>query len=246
MAGRTTSRCPPATFVRQRDGRHLGGGRIAGIVTATMTAAPRSPHAPRLPWRPQRGAHAPLADVLRRRAVTTSTCSCGATRSSSRRSRTASCSSGWTRSTSAGTGPDSYLGARRAVRRVLDRIDAEVLHVHYLTGYGFWAWLSGLPAVRDHGLGLGRLPHAADVPPPPPLRTAEPAQRRGRDRRLGRPGRRGDRCRRAARPDHRRPVRRRHRPLQPDAPERVVAAADRYPDEAPGLLAPGHLPVEPP
>ena len=39
--------------------------------------------------------------------------------------------------------PDSYLGARRAVRRVLDRIDAEVLHVHYLTGYGFWAWLSG-------------------------------------------------------------------------------------------------------
>ena len=26
---------------------------------------------------------------------------------------------------------------------MLERIDAEVLHVHYLTGYGFWAWLSG-------------------------------------------------------------------------------------------------------
>jgi L-malate glycosyltransferase len=39
--------------------------------------------------------------------------------------------------------PDSYLGARRAVRRALERIGAEVLHVHYLTGYGFWAWLSG-------------------------------------------------------------------------------------------------------
>ena len=39
--------------------------------------------------------------------------------------------------------PGSYLAARRAVRRVLDRIGAEVLHVHYLTGYGFWAWLSG-------------------------------------------------------------------------------------------------------
>ena len=39
--------------------------------------------------------------------------------------------------------PDAYLAARRAVRRVLERIDADVLHVHYLTGYGFWAWLSG-------------------------------------------------------------------------------------------------------
>jgi glycosyltransferase involved in cell wall biosynthesis len=39
--------------------------------------------------------------------------------------------------------PGSYLTARRAVRRVLERIGADVLHVHYLTGYGFWAWLSG-------------------------------------------------------------------------------------------------------
>ena len=39
--------------------------------------------------------------------------------------------------------PDAYLAARRAVRRVLERIGAQVLHVHYLTGYGFWAWLSG-------------------------------------------------------------------------------------------------------
>ena len=39
--------------------------------------------------------------------------------------------------------PDAFLAARRAMARVLERIEADVLHAHYLTGYGFLARLSG-------------------------------------------------------------------------------------------------------
>lgn len=40
--------------------------------------------------------------------------------------------------------PLGYLEARRAMRRTLGPLDPDVLHVHYLTGYGWLAWLSGV------------------------------------------------------------------------------------------------------
>jgi glycosyltransferase involved in cell wall biosynthesis len=39
--------------------------------------------------------------------------------------------------------PWSFLAARRSLRRALAAVGADVLHAHYLTGYGFLAWLSG-------------------------------------------------------------------------------------------------------
>ena len=51
--------------------------------------------------------------------------------------------SGWTRSTSAGTDRVPTSLPDGPIRRALERVGADVLHVHYLTGYGFWAWLSG-------------------------------------------------------------------------------------------------------
>jgi glycosyltransferase involved in cell wall biosynthesis len=122
--------------------RRLGDEGIAGIVTATMTAEPDPPmrlaylgdpnevHTRRwLTFFVERGHDVHL--LVRSDTVLESPLPAGIVLE-----RMDPFEIRWYR-------PDSYMAARRAVRRTLERIGAEVLHVHYLTGYGFWAWLSG-------------------------------------------------------------------------------------------------------
>ncbi len=46
-------------------------------------------------------------------------------------------------SSHAGPKPLRYATSLLKVRALLGRIDPDVLHTHFLTGYGYWGWLSG-------------------------------------------------------------------------------------------------------
>ena len=225
------SRCPPATSVRRRTVVVLAAEDTAGIVTATMTAVPDPPmrlaylgdpnevHTRRwLTFFVARGHEVPPARAERP----------GTRVAAPRRHRARA--DGPVRhplvSTPVPTLPRGGPSAGCSIGS-MPKYSASVPDRVWLLGLAV-----GVAAVRDHGLGLGRVPDAADLAPAPPLWTAESARRRSGDRGLGRPGRRGDRRRRAPGPDERGAVRRRHRPLQPDARQRVAAPADRPPDES--------------